>query len=965
MDDLESRVQETGRRIFSMIEERRPSKLSLSYWENKTIEKCMGDDDFKTRLLRFIDVYPVLKAPTDVIGHVDEYLGEADGLVKQGIDVSRRYRLDRMTSFVIMKLAGRMAGRFISGADAEEAAREAAKLQKRGSGSILNLVGDKTLSEHEADLYMDHYVGLIDHLDAGSQVSLKLVSLYSQFDPVDTSGSVHAIKHRLRNIFAKARDAGVIPTIDAETYDSLEITDLVFREMVEEFGRMYAGIVVQAYLKDSEERLDEIIQWAESGKHHIKVRLVKGAYWDYEVIHATQLGWDIPVFTNKLETDVSFERLTRKLLEHGDYVTTAIGSHNVRSIANAIVMADDLGVLDKLELQVLYGMGDHIKEGLTRLGHKTDVYLPYGEMIPAMGYLVRRILENTSNESFLRSFQSDVDPDRLLKTPYDGLTRQNGQPAKTVPKTRADADLFRNEPLTDFSVRNNRSRITARIDSVELGDNYPLLINGRKVYTDDRIVSENPSDVSEIVGLVSKAKKEHVDMAVEAALSAVRKRPYVEPEKNAQCLFNVAQQMRDDKDDLTSLLMKESGKIQKEADAGIAEGIDFPKFYGRDMLRLGRGYTTEDVPGETNEIRYKPRGVVAIISPWNFPFAILAGMTSAAVAAGNSVIIKPASNTPVIGYRVAEMFNKAGFPEGTVNFLPGSGSEIGDYLVSHPDVSMIAFTGSKEVGVHMNQLAAQSGSEMKRVIAELGGKNAIIVDTSADIDDSIIGTSGSAFGFSGQKCSACSRVIVVDGVYDIFVGRLVDAVKSIKVGPAELPGTLVGPVISAEQKRKIEEYIRIGRKEARLAYQADQLDLNGHYVSPAVFVDVDPDSRIAQEEIFGPVLSVIRAKDFDHAMQIANDVEYGLTAGIYSRTPSHISQFMAEIEAGNVYVNKKITGALVGRQPFGVGYKMSGLGYKAGGIDYLRQFMRQVSFSENTMRHGFAPLKTLDLGQEF
>jgi RHH-type proline utilization regulon transcriptional repressor/proline dehydrogenase/delta 1-pyrroline-5-carboxylate dehydrogenase len=402
----------------------------------------------------------------------------------------------------------------------------------------------------------------------------------------------------------------------------------------------------------------------------------------------------------------------------------------------------------------------------------------------------------------------------------------------------------------------------------------------------------------------------------------------------------------------------ESAKPWREADVEVGECIDFLEYYAREALRLfaPRG---SQIAGEDNEYVYEPRGVTVVIAPWNFPLAILAGMTAAALVTGNTVIMKPSEQSSVMGAKLMEVWEQAGLPRGVVNYLPGIGEEIGPTLVEHPDVAVVAFTGSMAVGLSINAEAARTPEgqdHIKRVIAEMGGKNATIIDSDADLDEAVKGVVEGAFGYQGQKCSACSRAIVLAPVYDKFLDRLTEATRSLKVGPADDPATTVGPVIDEDARRRVLEYIDIGRKEARPVYAGDAGELAGQgtFVAPHIFADVSPQARIAQEEIFGPVLSVIRVSDFDEALKVATGVRYALTGAVYTRSPEHIHEAKRRFRVGNLYINRKCTGAMVSRQPFG-GFKMSGIGSKAGGPDYLLQFVLPRTVTENTLRRGFAP----------
>jgi RHH-type proline utilization regulon transcriptional repressor/proline dehydrogenase/delta 1-pyrroline-5-carboxylate dehydrogenase len=409
--------------------------------------------------------------------------------------------------------------------------------------------------------------------------------------------------------------------------------------------------------------------------------------------------------------------------------------------------------------------------------------------------------------------------------------------------------------------------------------------------------------------------------------------------------------------ELNAWICLEVGKVISQADPEVSEAIDFCRYYADEMERIDRGHNY-DLAGETNRYLYQPRGLAVVISPWNFPFAIAVGMTVAALVTGNCTLLKPAETSSVIAAKIAEILVEAGIPKGVFQYVPGKGSQVGAHMVKHPDVHLIAFTGSREVGcrIYTDASIVQPGQKhLKRVIAEMGGKNGIIVDESADLDQAVVGAVYSAFGYTGQKCSACSRIIVLDPVYDHFLERFVEATRSLKVGPADLPDTKVGPVIDETAQKRIKEYIEKGKQESELALAMDAPD-QGYFVGPTVFKNVSPDAVIAQEEIFGPVVAVIRVNSFDEALNVANGTDYALTGGLYSRTPAHINRAYTEFEVGNLYINRGITGAIVSRQPFG-GFKLSGVGSKAGGPDYLLQFLEPRHISENVQRQGFAPIE--------
>lgn len=509
---------------------------------------------------------------------------------------------------------------------------------------------------------------------------------------------------------------------------------------------------------------------------------------------------------------------------------------------------------------------------------------------------------------------------------------------------------FKNEALTDFTQSENKKRMEDALAAAEenSGHEYPLVINGKKIICEGKIKSVNPSNASKIVGVAQKGTREHALSAIEAAWKAFEKWRFESPDKRAELVAKIGARMRERKFELAACMVLEDGKNWVEADADVAEAIDFCGFYAQEALRYGKTHPCLPWPGETNELVYIPIGVGAIIPPWNFPLAILAGMTTAAIVTGNTVVLKPASDTPIIAAKFMEIVEEVGMPGGVVNFVSGSGLDVGETLITNSRIRFISFTGSREVGLHITEEAAraQNGQKwIKRVIAEMGGKDAIIVDSEADIDAAVNGTAVSAFGFQGQKCSACSRVIVDEKIYDAFLEKLSARVAKITVGPAKDFANYMGPVSSKAAFDKIRQYIEIGKKEGRLICGGESKDSPGYFIQPTVFADILPTARLAQEEIFGPVLSVIKAKNFDNAIAIFNNSDYGLTGGVFTKNKDKIERAKRECFCGNFYVNRKITGALVAVQPFG-GYNMSGTCSKAGGTDYLLLFLQGKAICE-------------------
>jgi 1-pyrroline-5-carboxylate dehydrogenase len=511
------------------------------------------------------------------------------------------------------------------------------------------------------------------------------------------------------------------------------------------------------------------------------------------------------------------------------------------------------------------------------------------------------------------------------------------------PRANTHAGPFVTEPFFDFRNEENVRRMRSAIAKVrgQLGQEYDLIIGGKRVKTADKIKSLNPARPSEIVGIHQKAGREHVEPAMQAALKAFTTWSRTPVEERAALLFRAADIMRQRKMEYMAWLVFEVSKNWAEADADISETIDFCEFYGREALRFAKAETPIQLPGEHDSLMYIPLGVGAVIPPWNFPCAIMVGMTLASIVSGNTVILKPSSDSPTIAAKFIDLLEEVGLPEGVVNFCPGAGAGFGDAVVAHPRTRYIAFTGSREVGLHINQVAAtQAPGQMwiKRTILEMGGKDAIIVDADADIDSAVEGVAQAAFGFQGQKCSACSRAIVDERVYDKFLEMLKARVEKIYVGdPAE--NAAMGAVINEGSMKTIFEYIEQGKKDGRLltggtrATEAGE----GYFIRPTVFADIPPKSKLEQEEIFGPVLAVNKARGFDHALEIANDTEFGLTGAIYTKSRDKIERAVQEFHVGNLYINRKCTGAMVGAHPFG-GFNMSGTDSKSGGPDYLYLF---------------------------
>ena len=1001
----ETRIFELGSDMLRWARGHKSGLLSAKFYSDALMEWSMKDPNFKVQMFRFVDAFPMLRTTDDIYEHLEDYLSQPGVTVPTVIaGALKAGKLAKGAAVgVISKQITGMASKFISGTNAASALPGLKSMWDDGIAFSVDLLGETCVSDEEADAYGRKYLDLIQNLPAEvaawkSQprlesdhlgtiprvnVSIKISALTARCDPIDTEGSIQDLMKRLVPILETARDRGVFVNFDMEHHAFKDLTIELFQRCVEKVD-FQAGLAMQAYLKSGVEDAKRMVDWARRARKTVSVRLVKGAYWDAETIKSEMNGWPCPVWAEKWQTDACFERMTEVFLDacpraKGESgVRLALGSHNVRSIAAALAGLESRGLPNTaLELQMLHGMADQLKFAAAEMGLRVREYVPVGEMIPGMAYLVRRLLENTSNESWLKAgFMDNADAGALLRPPGPP-GGQGGAPTPSVQKTTdllsperhnlspapqgvGNNKPFFTEPAHDFSDSKQRANFAAAIARATV----PRVANDR-----------TPAQAGEMVGRAAAAFNSWRD---------------TDPRQRAGVLVRAAALMREQRDGLAGVMIKEAGKTWREADADVCEAIDFCEYYARMAIQLFERQRLGRFIGELDEVWYQARGVAVVISPWNFPLAICCGMTTAALVTGNTVIVKPAEQTPGIASIMVDILHEAmkasGVPpalaKDVLQFCPAPGETTGAALVRDPRIALIAFTGSKAVGLDIVQAAGVTPPEqehVKKVICEMGGKNAIIIDTSADFDEAVLAVRQSAFGFQGQKCSACSRVIVVDPqgedgpAITQFTHRLVEATRALVVGDPILPGTDMGAVIDADSLAKIQRYIDLGTKQSRLELSlpvpAGLLDRLGaaeaarggaavqalrSFVGPHIFSHVKPDHAIAREEIFGPVLAVMHAATFDGALVIANSSQYKLTGGVFTRKPSHLEQAKRELRVGNLYINRGITGALVGRQPFG-GFGMSGVGSKAGGADYLLQFVEPRASCENTMRRGFAP----------
>jgi RHH-type proline utilization regulon transcriptional repressor/proline dehydrogenase/delta 1-pyrroline-5-carboxylate dehydrogenase len=986
----EETIQQMARSLYHNAAKHKPSIFDPNDWLGKMIEWSLKDESLRVALFRFVDVLPSLSSAADIGRHLEEYFVKVDHAFGGLVLLAQALHAGWLFAPLVRQNVTRLSRRFI--AEEEPAALKSVldDLRAEPAAFTLDVVGEATISDKEALAMQKRYLDLlrtltaltsgwgpVPQIDRGPMgnlpivnVSVKISSLYPRFDPVDPDAR-KVVHERLRPLFRQAALLQATLTVDMEQSAFKDTTLAIFRDLLAESefkSAPSASIAIQAYLRDAATDLHALIQWARENKRRIGVRLVKGAYWDSEIAWAKQKGWPIPVFLDKAETDANYERLARVLLESYDIVDAAFASHNIRSIAHAIVTANELGIPNHgYEIQTLYGMGEPIRRAVIENGQRVRVYLPVGKLLPGMAYLIRRLMENTSNTSFLRqTYADEKDIDKLILPPRP---KEQPRPARAPARKRrkaADLRAFRNEPPLDFSRAENRTRFAEALDDVrqKFGRNYPLWIGGRAMETKSRAESVNPAAPDELIGRVAVAGREEAERAIAIAEESLPEWRKTAPVDRAAVLFRAAEIIRRRRLELAAWEVFEVGKGWREADADVTETIDYLEYYGREMLRLSPPRPTQQIPGESNVYLYESRGIAAVIAPWNFPLAILTGMTAAAVVSGNCALVKPAEQSPVLGALMMDVMREAGLPPGACQLLQG-GAELGALLVVHPAVHIIAFTGSREVGLGILRTAYdhQPGQDhVKRVVCEMGGKNAIIVDRDADLDEAVTNIVDSAFSYQGQKCSAASRLIVLEAIYDVVLQRLVEAVRSLRIGPPADPRNFIGPVIDSAARARIMGFIESGKRDGKCVLEREA-PRSGFFVGPALFADLDPAHPLATEEVFGPVLSVMRAASFDQALELANRSCFALTGGLFSRSPRHIEKARQEFRVGNLYINRSTTGAIVERQPFG-GLKLSGVGSKAGGPDYLLQFLEPRTISENTLRHGFVPPEELKTAED-
>ena len=967
---VEQRTQELGRALLEEAARFRPGPAErVQDW---LLTHAVADDRFRSRLLRYLDVLAALdydEGGREAKRLAQEYFGdrfpELPRVLRWLLRVARNELIPApLVGETARRSAELFARRFITPPGEETVRATTTYLAEHGRYPSFDLLGEAVLSDAEAEAYLDGYLSLIERLSrdpaAGArtagdvpalQLSLKLSSLTSHFSSIDPEGTLSRVRPALETIAEAAQGAGVGIAVDMEQYELHDLTWELFRRTFargERFGAWPdAGIVLQGYLRDAEGQAAEMIAFARERGTPFQLRLVKGAYWDYETIMASANRWQPPVHVEKAATDAQFERLLRTLIDSAPAVRLAVASHNVRAHAAAAAMAEAAGLApESVEHQTLYRTAEGTSRALAALGRVARDYVPVGELLPGMAYLVRRVLENSSQAGFLLQSRAGTPAEELLRPP----------PSRppTPPTVAPEASPFTRAPAAEW----HRSTFRAAFDDAlaatraRWGEHFELpgelRVADETLPAAETVAVRSPSHpAAEPVGVVDFAAVASVDRAVDVARAGQPVWAARPAGERTDVLRGAAELLHSRAAEFAAWVVHEGGRDRADAYAEVEEASDFLRYYATQAEALFGAF------GD----RVAPRGVAAVIPPWNFSLAIPCGMTAAALAAGNAAILKPAEQTPLIAHRLVALLHEAGVPREALLCLPGRGEEAGAALVEHPRVAMVAFTGSRAVGNYMHEAVAKvrlDGGGLKALVAEMGGKNPIVVFANADLDEAVAGILLSAFGHANQKCSAASRVLVAAPIADRLSERLVAAASSLRAGPADDPATQINPVIDAEAFERLRAAAALARSECEVLLDLFDLpdgdagggeDGGDTLVRGPLIVELPAaraaTARTATEELFGPIVVLTRFDDEEEAYRLANATAYGLTAAVYSRSPLTIRRATRAIEAGNVYVNRHTTGARVGVEPFG-GMRMSGTGPKAGGVDYLWAFTRRI-----------------------
>ena len=975
--DVEARTQQLGHALLAAADRYRPGPAErVQDW---LLTHAVADDRFRSRLLRYLDVLASLdhdQSGAEAKRLAAEYFGadfpELPRPLRWFLRIARDERLPaRFVGESARRSAALFARRFITRPGRETVRATTELLAKRDRVPSFDLLGEAVLSEREAEQYLARYLELIAQLGedpaAGAftrgevyalQVSLKLSSLTSHFSPVDPEGTIARVRPPLEAIVEAAERAGVGITVDMEQFAYRDLTWELFRRSFargERFGGWPgAGIVLQAYLRAAEEHADALVAFARERGTPFQVRLVKGAYWDYETIVADAARWLPPVWTEKAATDAAFERVLATLVAAHPALRLAVGSHNARAHARAEALAEAAALpRNAVEHQTLFRTAEGTSQALAGLGWVARDYVPVGELLPGMAYLVRRVLENSSQAGVLLQSRSGVTPQELLRPPPE----REPSPVRPAP---APLGAFARAPEARWFDPAFRDAFERALETTRAawGERFPLRAGDEPLPAAEELTVRSPSHPDgDPVGVAALAGAEEARRAAKVARAGAARWAAMPAADRAAVLRRAADLLEQRGHEFAAWVVHEGGRDRADAWTEVEEAIDYLRYYADAAEQLFAGF------GD----RIAARGVVAVIPPWNFSIAIPCGMTVAALACGNAAILKPAEQTPLIGQRLVGLLHEAGVPRDALVGLPGRGETAGAALAEGAEVDMIAFTGSRGVGSYLHEAVSavdpDGDSVVKALVAELGGKNPVLVFADADPDEVVEAVVASAFGHANQKCSAASCILVEEPIFEALRDRLIEAARSLKVGPADAPGTQLNPIIDREAYERLQADAATARLECDVLLDAFETPDGGLTAGPLV-VQIPAsralEARTTTQELFGPIIALIPFATETEAYRVANGTAYGLTAGVFSRSPATIERAARALQAGTVYVNRKTTGARVGVEPFG-GMRMSGTGPKAGGLDYLWAFVRRTDLPPEAAATALEPAAAASL----
>lgn len=997
---LEHRIRQIGRDIFARARRAEPSPLRLAWWQRQFLDWVMQDEGLKVQLFRFIEAMPQLRGPRAVAAHLRQYLrGERRNghSLPPLIDVATGYASDDSVHARAVALAARvgsmqMAGQFIAGATPAEAVSSILRLRRAGMTFTLDVLGETVLCSADADAFAALYLELIDALSESAptwpanplldaapfgplprvNLSIKLSALSPKFDPLAAERVTEAILARLRPVLRRAREKGAFVNIDMEHYAVKDLTyDIFMRVMSETEFRDWedVGIVNQAYLRDSERDLRRLIAWVRQRGTPITVRLVKGAYWDYETAQAVVRRWPIPVWTDKWRSDRHFERQAGVLLDNHEWTRPAFASHNVRSLAAALAMAEQKGVPPRtLEVQMLYGMGDPLKQAMIDRGQRVRIYTPFGELMPGMAYFIRRLLENTANEGFLRQSFSEHVPEDVLLAPPGPRPDRRRTPLPSAHAYDPDEDEpmtpFLNEPDTDFTDARVRHHMADALRTLPRDERLPAFVAGRRCDGGAWHECRNPALPAEVMTRVAVCTPEMVDDAVRAAHSTQPRWADESPGRRGAILTETAARLRQRRFEFAARLILEAGKTWRDADFEVSAAIDALEFHARQIERLTERPRLRHVPGENNEHHYVPRGVVAALGGPSRPLAMPAQMLAAALAAGNAVVLNAGLTAGGVAGRLFGLMLDAGLPPRVAHLMFGDAT-VSTAMAGHPLVSVVACFGTEEesrwVAAAAHGAASPGGAACKRLLMQVKGVNSVIVDENTDLDEAVLGAMASGFTFAGQGPDACSRIVVVGAAYERLRSRLTAAAREFSVGPPEDPSYSMGPLVSDEAlaaaRRAAQSVQAVGRVIVERRHDELIARTGGYFFGPLVVeVASGCSGELNGMECAAAILMLIQAPTLDVAFEIAHD---GGPAGVgvfYSRSPENIQHMRRAFRGSALFINRRSSPGLVDRQPIG-GARSASCAPPAGGTDFLRGFMDVRIVSENVMRHGLTPVE--------